>query len=304
VTDELRKLTLGIGTVRFDEPMANHTTLRVGGPADVFVEPNNLDELRRALALAREHDQSVTIIGGGSNLLITEAGVRGLVVRLGHGFETLRFDEGTVSAGAATSLTRLVRECARNGLAGLEFAIGIPGTVGGAVFGNAGAGGGEVGASAERVRCVTLAGDLRDFTREEAGFRYRGSALGDGVVVEVTFPQTRGDAETLSQHIRESLARRKATQPIDKMNAGCIFKNTPLGPAGKLIEQMGGKGMRVGAAVVSALHANFILNEGGASAAEVLELIAQVRARFREHYGCEVETEIRQLGEEREAGHE
>jgi UDP-N-acetylmuramate dehydrogenase len=191
-----------------------------------------------------------------------------------------------------------VRECARGGWSGLECAIGIPGTVGGALFGNAGANGGEVGTSAALIRCVDADAEIRDYTNEEAAFRYRHSGLWGQVVVAGTFPLARADADALNARLRDLLARRKATQPVDKLNAGCIFKNTPVGPAGKLIDQMGGKGLRSGAARVSELHANFIINEGGARASDVLELIATIRVKFRETYGLEVEPEIRVMGED------
>lgn len=293
--EQLRQLD--VGRVGLDEPMSDHTTLRVGGPADAFVEPDDIAQLQRVIGFAREVEAPLTFIGGGSNLLVTDAGLRGIVVRLGDGFDRIEFDEAHVTGGGAASLTRLVRECARGGWAGLECAIGIPGSVGGAIFGNAGANGGEVGATAALIRCVNADGEIRDYTNDEAGFSYRHSELRGNVVVAGTFPLRRDDANELNRKLKDLLARRKATQPVDRLNAGCIFKNTPLGPAGKLIDEMGGKGLRLGAARVSELHANFIINEGGALASDVLGLIAMVRLRFRETYGMEVEPEIRTIGE-------
>jgi UDP-N-acetylmuramate dehydrogenase len=258
--------------VRREVPLAPYTTLKVGGPAEYFIEPRDPDELARVLAAARECDVPLRVLGSGANLLVRDAGVRGAVVRL------TRFTRRRgwhVEAGYG--LPRLVKESVAEGLAGLEPLAGVPAAVGGAVRMNAGGRHGEIAGAVAYVDVVGPDGTLRRLRRDEVGFRYRGTSLGDAVVVAAGF-DLRPDPQAARRY-GEILAAKKATQPLGVPSAGCMFKNPPGAHAGRLIDECGLKGARVGRAHVSRKHANFIVNEGGASADDVLRLVDLVRSR-------------------------
>lgn len=258
--------------VRREEPLAPYTTLKVGGPAEYFVEPRDPEELARVLAAARECDVPVRVLGSGANLLVRDAGVRGAVVRLTH----LNRRRGwTVEAGYG--LPRLVKESVGAGLAGLECLAGVPAAVGGAVRMNAGGRHGEIAGAVRAVDVVTFEGAARRLRRDEVGFRYRGTALEGAVVVAVEF-ELRHDPEAARRY-HEILAAKKASQPLGVPSAGCMFKNPPGGHAGRLIDECGLKGARAGRAHISRKHANFIVNDGGATADDVLRLVDLVRRR-------------------------
>ncbi|MFN3485659.1 MAG: UDP-N-acetylmuramate dehydrogenase [Planctomycetota bacterium] len=258
--------------VRREEPLAPYTTLKVGGPAEYLVEPRDPEELGRVLAAAREWDLPVRILGSGANLLVRDAGVRGAVVRLTH---LARRRGWHVEAGY--SLPRLVKESVAAGLSGLECLAGVPAAVGGAVRMNAGGRHGEIAGAVRAVDVVTFDGAARRLGRREVGFRYRGTALEGAVVVAAEF-ELRPDPEAPRRY-REILAAKKATQPLGVPSAGCMFKNPPGAHAGRLIDECGLKGARVGRARISRKHANFIVNEGGATADDVLRLVDLVRSR-------------------------
>lgn len=267
---------------RFDEPLARHTTFRIGGPADVLVEPRDEEELAGVLRLAAREGVPLRILGGGANLLVRDEGVRGAVVRL-TGLNCRR--RNRVQAGFP--LPRLVRQTLEEGLGGLEPLAGVPGTVGGAVRMNAGGRHGTFGDVVRFVEILTPSGERRRLTRDEAGFRYRGSALDGNLVVAVEL-DLRPDAGAAAR-FASLLEEKRRTQPLDLPSAGCVFKNPPGGAAGRLIEECGLKGARSGAARVSPLHANFIVNEGGATAADVLRLIDRIRGRVPVPLELEIE---------------
>lgn len=257
---------------RFDEPLSRHTTFRVGGPADVLVEPRDEEDLAGVLRAAAGEGVPLRILGGGANLLVRDEGVRGAVVRL----SSLDRRRGSrVQAGR--SLSRLIRETLREGLGGLETLAGIPGTLGGAVRMNAGGRHGTVGDAVRAVEILTPAGEPRRLSRQDVGFRYRGTAL-DGNVVVAADLDLRPDPEAPAR-FASILEEKKRTQPLDRPSAGCIFKNPPGQAAGKLIEECGLKGARAGGARVSPRHANFIVNEGEATASDILRLIDLIRDR-------------------------
>ncbi len=255
-----------------DAPLARRTTIGVGGPADCLAEPRDEDELAAVFRAARENGLPVKILGSGANLLVRDEGVRGVVVRLAR----LDRRDG-LHVGAGFSLPRLVKAAAAEGLAGLEGLAGVPATVGGAIVMNAGGRHGEIGAAVRYVDVMTPQGEFRRRDRDEMGFRYRGAALGGDVVTAVGF-DLRPDGDVRARY-ESVLSSKKAAQPLDRRSAGCMFRNPPGLSAGKIIEECGLKGARVGGASVSRKHANFIVNEGGATASDVLRLIDYVRDR-------------------------
>jgi UDP-N-acetylmuramate dehydrogenase len=279
-------------------PLADLTSFRIGGPADFFVAVENEDELRHAVASAHREGVPVFCLGAGTNLLVSDRGVRGLVVRLGEGFRSIRIDGCHVVSGAAVEFSKLVETVVDRALAGLEFAEGIPGSVGGGLVMNAGAFGGEIARVVTLVHGVCDDGDARALTRDEVGFAYRRTALPRGfIITSVEFDLTPGDRELLRAKVAELHAKRAARQPHGVPNAGSIFKNPPGNFAGRLLECAGLKGMRVGKAAFSDRHANFIVNLGDARAEEVRALIEIAREKVKEKSGVWLEPEVKLVGD-------
>jgi len=296
----------GADRVRAEEPLARYTTFKVGGPAEWFLEARSSDEIVEALRIARACGARVTLLGGGSNVLIGDRGVRGLVVRPRGGIIE-QIDADHVRADAATTINGLVRWTIQRGIAGLEAWAGTPGTVGGAIFGNAHFGGRLIGELVESVRLAGLDGDARDLSRDEMEFGYDRSRLqktGE-VLLSAVFRVSAGDPAALREIARQSLAYRKKTQPLDTPSAGCIFQNpdraeVPVdipASAGALVDRAGLKGIARGDARVSPTHGNFIINEGRATAAEIRSLIDLCRARVSEQFGVALQEEIVYLGD-------
>jgi UDP-N-acetylmuramate dehydrogenase len=285
------------GKVFENEPLARHATWRVGGPADIFIVPADRRDLLRALALLHEAKEPWLALGAGSNLLVRDGGIRGAVIHTGR-LRELRMEEGgAVLAGGGLPLMTLIRETARRGLAGLEALAGIPGTVGGAVAMNAGAGGQEMSGV---VRSVILTGEEgeEEWDAARLNFGYRFSALpGDRVVTEARLFFRPVDAAVLEKEIRTRIALRKDTQSVGAPNAGSVFKNPPGLSAWRLIDEAGLRGLTLGGAQVAQKHANFIVNTGRATAADILELIDRIRETVLKLTGIELETEVRIVGE-------
>jgi len=283
--------------LRASEPLARHTSYRIGGPADLLVRPDSTDELGVVLREAAAHDVRVTLLGGGSNMLVGDGGIRGVVVKLGRGFRRVEWHADGARAGAAVQLGRLARDSVARGLAGLEHAEGIPGTVGGALYMNAGAYGGEVAGIADAVEGLDGVGNPRTLGREALPFSYRRAHLPPGfVVTAVAFKLRPDDVEAVRARFEDARARRLASQPQGQPSAGSIFKN-PLGDhAGRLIEVAGLKGWRVGGARFSDRHANFIVNDGRARAADVQALMAIAQRAVWERSGVWLEPEVRLVG--------
>jgi UDP-N-acetylmuramate dehydrogenase len=304
---EVLETRLGPGAVRHSEPLARYTALRVGGPADLLAVAGDIEALRQAVVLAWEQGVPCRILGGGSNVLVGSAGVRGLVV-LNRASKVV-FGGEEVWAESGGSLSTLAQQCVSRGLAGLEWAAGIPGTVGGAVVGNAGAWGGDVASVLAEARILQCDGRVALWTVERLGYGYRCSALKRtdtggteperrAVVLEARFRLKSDDKEILKQHLAEITVRRKASQPRGA-TCGSVFKNPPGDYAGRLIEAAGLKGTSHGEAVISTVHANFIVNRGSATAADVKALINLARQRVEAQTGVRLELEIELLGEER-----
>jgi UDP-N-acetylenolpyruvoylglucosamine reductase len=284
--------------VRADEPLAKRTTLRVGGPADLYVEPASESDLVAVLKFCREHTLTVFVLGRGSNLLVKDGGFRGLVLCLAHPFFSQIEIMGTrLICGAGAKLKTVAVEARRNGVAGLEFLEGIPGSVGGALRMNAGAMGGALFDVVDAVRLMDLAGTLFERSPVELEVAYRSCrTLKTHIALSVTLRGRSGSLENIEQRMAEYSRKRWSSQPAAP-SAGCIFKNPSAIPAGKLIDELGLKGTRVGGAAVSAEHGNFIVNEGRATAQDILKLIELVRERVRTQRGLELETEVEIIGE-------
>ncbi len=280
------------------KPLAELTSFRIGGPADLLLAVEDEDELGAAMAAASRASIPAFCLGAGTNLLVSDRGVRGLVVRLGEGFRTITIDGMKVSAGAAAQFGFLVESVVEQGLEGLEFGEGIPGTVGGGLVMNAGAFGGEMARVVMSVSGVTAAGEVRALTREEARFAYRRSELPAGfIITRVDFELAPGDRDRLRARVADLRAKRASRQPRGVPNAGSIFKNPPGNFAGRLLEGAGLKGTRNGGAAFSDQHANFIVNLGGARAQDVRELIEMARTRVKEQSGVWLEPEVKLVGD-------
>lgn len=277
------------------ELLAKHTSFRIGGAAELMACPKTEAELIAVLAVCKRRSLAPRILGGGTNILAPDAGVSGVVIST-RGLDELRLTgEHEITAGAGVPLARLAVFAWQNGLTGLEFAHGIPGTVGGGLYMNAGAYGGELVQVAVSARFLAPDGTLRCFDAAEMGLSYRHSAFMDmdGVIVSGTFRLTPGDPDTIRARMRELMEKRKASQPLDLPSAGSTFKRPVGGYAAALIQDAGLKGFRVGDAAVSEKHSGFVVNLGHATGADVLELIAQVQERVKAASGIELEPEVR-----------
>ncbi len=288
------------GQVKANEPMARHTTWRIGGPADIFVEPAGVAELARLVGWVHSRGFPLYFIGNGSNLLVRDGGIRGIVVKIGRAFGQVRVEGTTLIAGAGTKLGALAAIARKSGIGGLEFTAGIPGTVGGAVVMNAGANGTSMADLVQEVILMDATGELDRRPAQELGFGYRTSnLLGSSLVVlEVTCRGVARDPALIRADMDRYLARRRASQPLSYPSAGSVFKNPPGKTAGWLIEQAGCKGMRQGDAQVSLVHANFIVNLGKATARDVQILIHRVQQLVYERFGITLNLEVQVLGED------
>ncbi|MBN1826032.1 MAG: UDP-N-acetylmuramate dehydrogenase [Candidatus Eisenbacteria bacterium] len=287
------------GRCEREAPLKPYTTFRIGGPADLLVHARTEEEIRGVLRILDGTDVPLTVLGGGSNILVRDGGVRGVVLRPEGLGAIAERDGGIVEAGAGVSFGALLRFTRERGLTGLEFLAGIPGAVGGGIATNAGAFGTSLGERTVEARVLDRRAVTRSIPREELRFGYRRSELpGGAVVVAATFHLEKDDPKAVEERIRANREVRARTQPLDRPSAGCVFRNpSPDRSAGKLIDEAGCKGMRVGGAVVSPVHANWIVNDGGATARDVLALLDEVRRIVRERSGVLLEPEIRVVGE-------
>lgn len=287
--------------VRTDHPLAPYTTWKIGGPADLFVAPKNKEELQSALHIFKRANIPWFVLGKGSNTLFSDKGIRGAVIKLDNEFEQLRFDEeDKVYAGGAYSFIKMSVIAAKKGLTGLEFAGGIPGTVGGAVYMNAGAHGSDVSRVLISAEVALDTGELVVLQNEDLQYAYRFSLLQStlkGIVTEAVFQLAKGDRKEIASAMATHKARRLLTQPLQQASSGSVFRNPPNDFSARLIESAGLKGTRVGGAEVSDKHANFIVNTGHATANDVLTLIEQIRQTVFEKNGILLETEVLMVGE-------
>ncbi|MBK9139763.1 MAG: UDP-N-acetylmuramate dehydrogenase [Verrucomicrobia bacterium] len=296
---ELRGALSPESVLRESEPLGPKTTLRVGGPADLYIEPASEEDLSVVRRECHARGVPFFILGRGSNLLVRDGGIRGVVVRLSHrAFSRLEIAGTQVFAGAGVKLKDLANEARRRGLAGFEFMQGIPGSVGGALRMNAGAHGGWTFDAVRRVRVMDERGRIAELPAADVPAHYRGCPLlRHNLALAAIFEGQPDDEAAIRARMDAANARRWASQP-PQPSAGCIFKNPDVAPAGRLVDEAGLKGLRVGGAMVSDVHGNFIINTGGATARDVLELIACVRERVRNFHGVELATEVEIVGED------
>lgn len=279
--------------VRQQEPLAPYTWFRLGGPAEYFAEPTTQDELQKLVVRAKQEGLPVRILGGGSNVLVGQAGVKGVVLHLAAAcFGQIDVKDRTVRAGAGAKLGHLVSSAVREGLAGLESLVGIPGTLGGALRGNAGNRSGDVGQWTAAATVMNDSGEILTRRREELVFSYRESSLDELVILGAEFELERDDPVELTKRMQKQWIVKRAALPLGHQPAGCIFRNPRGLSAGDLIEQAGMKGARVGGAEVSDRHANFIVTDDKAVSEDVVKLIELIRARVQERVGVELETEL------------
>jgi len=287
------------GEVRFKEPLSFHTSLRVGGAADFFIVPQDVEDIRLALAFAEKEGLAVHVLGGGNNLLVRDRGVRGVILKLEGCLGRAEFHGEEAVAGAGVTLSALIREAAALNLGGLEALVGIPATIGGAVAMNAGTPEGWIGDFVSAAYFLNLDGALGEFKPGNGAFGYRAMAAPAGaVLIGARLRLHRRPHAEILRDIKARLKQKKASQPLALASAGCVWKN-PVGsdPASRLIERVGLRGKRLNGAEISAKHANFIVNRGGAAAADVLALMDMARERVRTQLGIELEAEIRIIGE-------
>jgi UDP-N-acetylmuramate dehydrogenase len=286
------------GEVRFKEPLAYHTSLRVGGPADIFVLPQDVDDVRKALIYAEKEKLPVVVLGGGNNVLVKDRGVRGIVVKLEGCLGRMEFHGEEVTIGAGAGLSTMIREAAALGLGGVESLVGIPATIGGALAMNAGTQDGSAGDFVSAVYFLYADGTIGELKPNTGTFSYRTFAFPPGaVLLGARMTLHRKPQKEIYAEIKARLKQKKSTQPLALASAGCVWKNPGADPAGKLLEKSGLKGKRVGAAEISAKHANFIVNRGGATAADILALMEMAFERVFKQTGIRLEPELKIVGD-------
>ncbi|QIZ07363.1 UDP-N-acetylmuramate dehydrogenase [Priestia megaterium] len=288
-----------IGKVKISEPLVNHTTIKIGGPADLFIEPSSVENLKQVMGLVKKHSLNWRAIGRGSNLLVSDKGIEGAVIKLGSGVDGLKINGTEITVGGGHSLVSLATLISKKGMAGLEFASGIPGSVGGAVYMNAGAHGSDISKILTRAHILFEDGTMDWLSNDEMKFSYRTSVLQKirpGIVVEAAFQLVEGDKAVIVSKMIKNKDYRKDTQPWNFPCAGSIFRNPLPNYAGKLIEDAGLKGYSIGGAKISEMHGNFIVNAGNATAADVLALIQHVKDTIYSLYNVKMETEVEIIG--------
>jgi len=286
------------GEVRFKEPLSFHTSLRIGGPADIFVVPQDVEDIRLALSFAEREQLPVEVIGGGNNLVVSDRGFRGVVLRLEGCLGRAEFHGEEAVAGAGVSLSALIREAAALHLGGIECLVGIPATIGGAIAMNAGTPDGWIGDFVSAVYFLHPDGTMGEFKPGAGSFSYRVFQAPPGaVLIGARLQLHRRPQVEIQKDIKMRLKKKKASQPLALASVGCVWKNPHGDVAGRMIEKVGLKGKRLNGAEISAKHANFIVNRGGARAADIKALMDMTRERVRTQFNVQLEPEIRTLGE-------
>jgi UDP-N-acetylmuramate dehydrogenase len=280
--------------------MSRHTSFRIGGPSDALLMPRSIQEVRKVVALTLEIGAALTVIGNGSNLLVRDGGLRGVVLKIAENLARIEFHGSRGEAQAGALLRDVSQAAGGRSLTGLEFAIGIPGTLGGAVIMNAGAYGGEMKEVITQVSVIDDEARLRVLGPEELRFGYRSSALQGRrwIVAEAEMELAAGEPGAIAARMADLTYQRESKQPLSMPSAGSVFKRPPGRYVGPMIEELGLKGYRIGGAEISAKHAGFIVNAGGATARDVIALICLVRAGVEERFGVALETEVKVIGEE------
>lgn len=295
--NELQQLE--IGKIKEHESLAAYTTIKIGGQADLLIEPSSLQGLQAAMKVIQQHGVKWRAIGRGSNLLVSDKGIEGVVIKLGSGLDHFEVNNDEVTVGGGHSIVSLSTIISKRGLSGLEFASGIPGSVGGAVYMNAGAHGSDISKILSKAHILFDDGSMEWLSNEEMEFSYRTSILQKqrpGIVLEAVFQLTKGDRATIVAEMQKNKDYRKETQPWNFPCAGSIFRNPLPEYAGKLIESAGLKGYKIGGAEISEMHGNFIVNAGNATAKDVLDLIGYVKETIDRLYHIKMETEVEIIG--------
>ncbi len=289
----------GVKNIRTNEPMSQHTSFKVGGPADIFIEPADVEEVKNALRFVRENHIPYMVIGNGSNLLVGDKGIRGAIIKIGESFNQIEIDGEEVIAECGVLLSTLSKATARNTLTGLEFASGIPGYLGGAIAMNAGAYGGEMKDVVEWVEFLDENLELQRYSNEQMKFAYRKSIVEPRglIVIRCKLKLKKGDQEQINSLMADLNNRRKTKQPLHLPSAGSTFKRPEGYFAGKLIEDAGLRGFGIGGAQVSELHCGFVVSNGNASARDVYDLIRHVQQTVYNQFGVKLETEVKIVGE-------
>lgn len=289
----------GITNIRYSEPMSQHTSFKVGGPADIFMEPADVQELKKAMSFVRQHNIPYYVIGNGTNLLVGDKGIRGAVIKLGESFNNIVIEGEEVTADCGVLLSTLSKAVAKQSLTGLEFASGIPGYLGGAVAMNAGAYGGEMKDVVEWVEVLDENLEIQRYTNAEMNFGYRISIVEPRglIVLRCKMRLKKGDLEQINSTMADLNQKRKTKQPLHLPSAGSTFKRPTGFFAGKLIEDAGLRGFSIGGASVSELHCGFVVTNGNATAREVYDLIRYVQESVYKQFGIKLETEVKLLGE-------
>lgn len=290
---------LNIGKVKSNEPLSQHTTMKIGGPADLLIEPSSIENINKVMNVIKEKQLPWRAIGRGSNLLVSDKGIEGIVIKLATGLGHLIMNGSTIIAGGGHSLVSLSTMISKKGLSGLEFASGIPGSVGGAVYMNAGAHGSDISKILKRAHILFEDGTMEWLSNDQMEFTYRTSVLQKkrpGIVLEAEFKLIEGDRAAIVAQMQKNKDYRKDTQPWNFPCAGSIFRNPLPQYAGKLIEEAGLKGYQIGGAKISEMHGNFIVNAGNATANDVLKLIQHVKDTIDQLFGVKMETEVEIIG--------
>lgn len=292
-------ICLGSDNVKMQEPMSKHTTFRIGGPADFYLCPHSTKEVQQTVQICKEENLPYFILGNGSNLLVSDKGYRGVIIQLWKNFSDISVKDCCITAKAGALLSKVAAEALEEGLTGMEFASGIPGTIGGAVFMNAGAYGGEMKDIIKEVKVLDDQGEVRVLSNEEMKLGYRTSIVKEKgyTVLSAVLQLKKGDVSVIRETMEDLKNRRTSKQPLDMPSAGSTFKRPEGYFAGKLIMDSGLRGFSVGGAQVSEKHCGFVVNKGGATAEDVTALIREVQRRVKEKFGVELETEVRFLGE-------
>ncbi|WP_445290919.1 UDP-N-acetylmuramate dehydrogenase [Bacillus cereus] len=288
-----------VGRVLVNEPLARYTTMKIGGPADILIVPKHVAGIEKTLQLVKQYKTKWTVIGRGSNLLVSDQGIEGVVIRLGEGLDHLEVEKHKVRVGSGYPLIKLSTLLSRQGLAGLEFASGIPGSVGGAVYMNAGAHKSDISSVLSKALILFEDGTIDWLTNKELEFSYRASVLQTkrpGIVLEAVFQLQAGKREEIVRSMQNNKDYRRETQPWNHPCAGSVFRDPIPHFAGDLVEKAGLRGYRIGGAQISEMHGNFIVNTGGASAQDVLSLIELIKHTIKDKFDVDMHTEVEIIG--------
>ncbi len=286
-----------LAEVAINEPLSKHTTYGIGGPAEIMVFPENKTDLIQIIRTARKMNQPVSILGSGSNILISDNGIKGVVISLKNTLKLIEIENQKLYAECGSMLGRIVKQAVKHNLIGLENLNGVPGTLGGALVMNAGAWGGEISENLVQVELIDEDGKLRYLQKNEINFSYRQSSFNKkDILLSAEFLLKKADKEIINKNFVEAQTGRKSTQPLNKRSAGSLFKNPKGHSAGKLIDEAGLKGFSVGQAKISDKHANFFINEGNASSRDMLQLIKKAHQTVKEKFNINLELEVKLMG--------